>query len=306
MKIRHVIIAVMLAVVCVLFTGCSSYVSVYRTPVGNGMYTVSVDVYADKNDMDVLEKNGASLQSYLGLLVKTCSATDNGGQYSVVKDGAGNLYATLMVSAYSSDLINDDYSSAKTQGFFFNTHTIRFKNPLDTMKNAYKNGMDKKPDKGSADYLVWVLLNGEGALKSFTEYFGVDKSFADELVLNFLVKTRMLYESDSATVDYLLTQKYFKWTTTVEGADGYIEYRVMGINSWVWYLTAMILGLIVVLIVWLVARKRKEQPALRDDTELEKMRAMKNNIPPNARVVTPPPPKPSDGEIFSDGDGKDE
>lgn len=305
MKIRRILIAVMLAVVCLLFTGCSSYVSVYRNQLSDDAYTSSVDVFAAKSDIDVLESNGGSVKAYLNSLMNACEVNERGGEYAITEDGDGNLYVTFAISVDSSYIEDEDYSVTKTEGFFFHSYKLRFKNPLDKLKNAFKNGMDQKPAKGSDMYLVWVLLNGEGTLKSFTEYFGVDKSIADKLVLNFLLKTRMLYES-SAKTEYVLNQKYFKWTTTVESNDGYIEYTVKGANSWVWYAAAVVLGLIVLLVLWLIARKSKKTPKLCDNTELERMRAMSRNGAANARVSAPPPPKQPNKDVFEDGESEQE
>ena len=65
MKIKKIIILALCLIVCALFTGCSSSVSVYRTEVTDGMYTIGVDIYASKTDRVILEKNGASLKSYI-------------------------------------------------------------------------------------------------------------------------------------------------------------------------------------------------------------------------------------------------
>ncbi len=292
MKIKKIIVLALCLILCVLFTGCSSSVSVYRTEVTDGAYTIGVDIYASKMDRAVLEKNGANLKDYLYAIAEACEVNENGGSFALDEDANGNIYATLAISVDGTYVKNEDYSYKETTGFFFNTYTIRYKNPLDKFKNDYKNG--------SSDLvLMKVILEGKGNLKSFTEYFGVDKSIADDLVLNFLVKTRMLYEANVPT-EYVLTQKFFKWSTTVSGEDGYIEYSVKRINSWVWYTLAIIIGLALVFVLWLVSKKSKAQPVLDDQTELERMRVMSKNVPRNARIVTPPPPTPKDSEVFEE------
>ena len=303
MKIKKIIALALCILICALFTGCSSYVSVYRSEVLDDSYNIGVDVYADKDDIAVLESNGAKLKNYLNQLCEVCEVAEHGGRFSITEDGAGNLYATLTIATDSTYVDKDDITTVESKGFFFNSYTIKFKNPLDKFKNAYKNGL-AKPSKGSDMYLMWVILYGEGTLKSFTDYFDVEKSYADGLVLNFLLKTRMFYQSD-AKVELVLTQKYFKWSSTVAGEDGYIEYTVKRINSWVWYALAVVIGSILVLILWLVARKSKKVPQIDDQPEIERIRVMRKNVPPSARVVTPPPPRPTDTELF-DEDKTDE
>ncbi len=290
MKVKQIIVIALCLIVCALFTGCSSSISIYRTEVASGQYTIGVDIYASKEDRMVLESNGASLKNYLQTLSNVCEVTENGGMFSLTEDSDGNLYGTFSIAVDGSYVVNEDYSSQMDVGFFFNTYTIKFKNPLDKFKNDYKNG--------SSDLLLMeVILDGKGSLKSFAEYFGVDKSIADGLVLNFLVKTRMLYQSDAPT-ELVLTQKYFKWTTTVAGEDGYIEYSVKRINSWVWYALAVVIGIVLVLILWLASKKSKKQPALDDQSVIERLRIMRKNVPSNAKIVTPPPPTPSDEDVF--------
>ena len=298
MKIKKIIALALCLLICALFTGCSSYVSVYRSEVLEDSYNIGVDIYADKDDRAVLESNGARLKNYLNQLCEVCEVVEHGGAFSITEDKVGNLYATLTIATDFTYVDREDLTAVESKGFLFNTYTIKFKNPLDKFKNAYKNGVPK-PSKGSDMYLMWVILYGEGKLKSFTDYFDVEKSYADGLVLNFLLKTRMLYQSD-AQIELVLTQKYFKWTTTVGSEDGYIEYTVKRINSWVWYALAVVIGGVLVLILWLVARKSKKVPQIDDQTEIERIRVMRKNVPPTARVVTPPPPRPTDTELFDE------
>ncbi len=304
MKIRNIIVALIMAIVCLLFTGCSSYVSVYRTDVTGDTYTCAIDIFASKDDLAVLESKNRKMEEYLGLLANACNVAENGGVLEIIKDEEGNLYGSFVINVDASSISKDEYSVNKEEGFFFNTHTIRFKNPLDKFKDAYKNGISSKPAKSNHLYLIWVILHGEvGIVDSFSNYFGVEQSIANELALNFLIKTHMLYTSDAPT-EYVLTQKYFKWTTTVESADGYVEYTVKSVNSWAWYVLAIVIGYLVALVLWLIARKSKKQPQLVDNTELEKLRMLKNSVPPHAKVVTQNAPNPPDTEVF-DGEAED-
>ena len=300
MKTRKIIIVALCLLVCFL-TGCSSYVSVYTTQVSVDTYTVAVDVFASIDDLKKIENNGAKLENYLTALADECGVTDEGSTLSVDKDGNGNLYATFVLNVDESDIKRDEVTTKRTQGFLLDTYTIRFKNPLDRFKNAYNDGINEKPKKGTDLYLVWVILYGEGNLKSFSEYFSVDKSIASDLSLNFLLKTRMLYTSNAKT-EYVLTKKYFKWTTKVSASDGYIEYTVKSVNSWAWYVLAIALGVGVTVTLYLISKKSKKKPSLKDESVLERTRAMNKNVPKNARVEPPPPSKVSDSEIFDENE----
>ncbi len=304
-KIRAIILSVLLICVSVLFSGCSSYVSVYRTEVNDGTYTCSIDIYADHADVEILEKDSVgTFEGYINTLIEECGKNEYGIQSYAKKDKSGNYYITIAVTADSGFVKNEDRTVKTTKGLFFNSNVVRFKNPLDRFKNAYKNGLTEKPQKGTDMYFVWVLLNGTGSLKSFSEYFGVDESFADQLVLNFYLKTRMLSTS-SAPTEYLLAKRYFKWTTTVSTEDGYIEYTVQTVNSWVWYATAILIAGAVALVLFLVARKSKRMPALKDDSEIERLRVMRKTVPPNAKIVQPPQPIPEDERIFGEDTDKE-
>jgi hypothetical protein len=41
---------------------------------------------------------------------------------------------------------------------------------------------------------------------------------------------------------------------------------------------------------------------MKDESEIERIRAMMKDVPKNARMVVPPTPPPSDTELFDDGE----
>lgn len=294
MKIKR-IIAVLVVLACLLFTGCSSYVSVYTTKVTDDYYNCGVDLFVAKTDIDYLESNSdGSVENYLTLLISTCGVYDN---TTIVKDKDGNVYLSLITTTDS--VKREEYSTKIDRGLFFHKVEITFKNPLDELKNLYYNGIIEKPQKGTDTYLVYLILNGEENLKSFTDYFNVDKSIADDLTLNFLLKTRPFYTS-SAKEEYVLASKYFKWTSTMKNDGEYITYTRYAANSWPWFLLALILGGAVVGVLLIVAKKSKAQPSLVDTTEIERIRTMKKSVPPNARIVKTSTPIPDESKVFEE------
>lgn len=300
MKIKH-IIAVLVVLACLLFTGCSSSVSVYTTKVTDGYYNCGVDLFVAKTDIDYLESNseGRSVENYLSLLASTCGVYEN---TTIVKDKDGNVYLSLITTTDS--VKREEYSTKIERGLFFHKVEITFKNPLDELKKSYYNGISEKPQKGTDTYLVYLILNGEGNLQSFTDYFNVDKSIADDLTLNFLLKTRPFYSS-SAPQEYVLSSKYFKWTSTMKNDGEYIVYTRYVANAWPWFLLALIVGGAVVVVLLIITKKSKAQPSLVDTTEIERIRTMKKSVPANARIVKTPTPIPDEDKVFEDDNKTD-
>lgn len=302
MKIKRIVISLILALMCLVFTGCSSYISVYSTKVTNDYYNQGVDLFVSKQDAQMLETNSeGDVKTYLSLLASTCGVSDS---TNIVTDKDGNIYLSLSVQ--TSSVHREEVEKQVEKGFFLNKVHIRFKNPLDRLKKAYYEGISEKPGKGTDTYLVYVILNGEGALKSFADYFNVSSDIADDLTLNFLLKTRSFYSS-SAPIEYVLTSKFFKFSTTMKGEDGYITYTRYTANSWPWFVLAIIVGLVVVVVLLLITSKSKQEPILIDKTELERIRTMRKSVPRGAKIIEKQlVSKPGDDKIFTDEDSNEE
>ena len=308
MKIRRILALVLFALTCLLFTGCSSYVNVYTTQTLSDSYVCSIDVYVSSADARAIEGNsGKKVSTYLRRLVEVC-----GAEYisTLTVDESDNIYLNTTASVDAASLKRENYKTQVQEGLFFNKVTVSFDNPLNAYKDAYKNGLTTKPSKGSELYFVYVILYGDEGLADFSSYFGVDKSIADDLSLAFLLKTRTLYNSDS-DVEFLGMSKYFKWSTTVNEANGTVTYTRYSVNSLPWFVVAIIAGVAVVLIIFFATLKSKAKPLLVDRSEIERIRSMRKHIPSNAKIVTPPKPNPSDSQLFdeetdSNGEKKDE
>ena len=297
MKIKQVAIAFILALVCVFFTGCASYVNVYTTKNTSDYYTCAVDVYVDKTEASALEEHSeGSVKTYLSRLASVCGVADS---CSMDEDENG-IYFTFSAMVETSQLKREEYTTTVEKGLFFNKVQVSFKNPLDRFKDAYLNGVTEVPERGTDMYLVYVILNGEGNLSSFSDYFGVGREFAEDLSINFLVKTRTLYTSDAQT-EYVLATKYFKWSSTLSEDGGYITYTATSVNTWPWFLLAGILGVAVVVILLLIAKKSKKEAHLEDFTDLETKRMLKKILPPGAKIRQVKP-MPTDEKLFDEDD----
>ena len=303
-KLRALVLLPVL-MIAVLLMGCSGTVTVAKSEYSGSNYSYEISINIPKETVELLE-NGTggddgdnketvstadvvtrSVKEYMKQLSELCGVDIYEHDY---KNGAYSYKAQII--ADQELFANPPPSSEwkKQKGLFFNTYTVTMRNPFAEAFELYGKGKPTYQSKDSLDYIVYLISAGskDDCLLPFHEYFSVDKKIADGVVFEFLLQRRMLMQAD-ADIKIFNESDYFCFSSSVADTDGIVTYTFKSVNSYVWYITFILLGAIVATVLYLVARKRKTQPALNDETELEKKRlAFKKMRSQGGHGMTPP------------------
>lgn len=275
-KSKRIITLIAVCLTALLLTGCGATLSVY-------------DYYEDgvRYNMYELKMDTALVQS----MERTAATDDSGNKYTVEKYFARlfNDFGYSMVSATRTDeqytmryrkSVHDrnelessgtkvNFTTTHTENPFVRTYTAVSENPFNGVRENYDN---VQPLRSST--VLERIKNGAVAhdengetvvsLPALTDAFPHLKSMnPDGLLLNYVRYGSDRMESSGTKIKdengtaYLFS-RYF------DDADTKIQYKYKRAVPYGWYLVAIASGAIVLGIIMLITRTKKEKPTLLD------------------------------------------
>jgi len=162
-----------------------------------------------------------------------------------------------------SDDFLSGFESKVDRGLFFTDVKIKGKNPFDIIRSCEDGTLDKNYNDVSK--IFFTIKHGDGDFKPIQEYYPALSGFDLNKLELFFFKEGKTYMTQSnsdyeESVDY---KKFYAWETTygeiMAGQTKDVEYSYKVASSIGWYLIALLVGIVVVVVLWLVRRKSKER-----------------------------------------------
>ncbi len=257
------IVCLLLIIACALaLCGCGAEINYFYEQNGDD-YKYEYTIALDDDLVNELESNASlktptekwTLGSYFSIL-----AEGFGYDYGYGETETKKLYS-LSRTINETDLPDDDDEEDGTTvevipHFFTREYRYTAFHPLADAVGKFESG-----ERGEGT-IYEVIASGYGVLPALKTAFPLleGKDISD-LTLNFYWRTDELETNDGQKVK-VNGKTYLKWTAHCDEQTSKITYSYYGVNPLGWYVVIIALGVLAVVIVWLVARKRKKSGTL--------------------------------------------
>jgi len=306
------VLAVITAVLCALcVTACSSSVSVYYQTVNSTIYYVfAIDL--DEQDKTAIEVGSTySVDSYFEGLCKLFPDTmEFMGVYTPDRTETEKYLIQFALIAEPSEdgdsEPDENYSVKLDKGFIMNKAEITQSNPLSGYVAAYDD-----PSEGSLlDVIVNGVRDGENEVyPAITEAFPALKNMNREgLKLQFFMEQPKLLVSTDGDREIVDGVRFVKWQCILgEDIPETITYAYYYPNSVGWCVVLAVAAIVVVLILWLVARRKPDDSRLVDargvsERALERTVTGVKGMTESGKIVYTVPVDPKDIDPFEEKD----
>lgn len=280
MKKKIWLIAVAFGFVFAMFAAGNTGVDYYRQKYGALEY-VYVDVTISADDVGKMEKSNAesgassyTFKQYYDSFVKYASASPDLCSYEVRSNGDVSL-SVMFVDAYvSSSLIEENFRAETEKGFFRNKYTVSYDNPLSTLAGKlHKYASEDASSFTEAEKATWqymlaggVRANGalilDGITKIFPAILEVDLS---QIKSTYNFSAPKWYESGAPATTDKYGATFMTWTDEAET----LTYSYYVPNSVGWGITLGGAVILLMVILWLIFGRKKDQPDFADYRSME-------------------------------------
>lgn len=284
-KIKSVAIALILCFVACVFGGCSASIKTYTTEYtsNDNLYTVEVSLPKDVEEDIVNGQKGRSVQQYILALCQQCNLDATVEKY-VENNKVTYTVTFLAPTSFFFSTEENGYSVEKNEGFFFHTYTYKMQNPLKRVASSIANGAEKTK-LNTADYVGYVIANGQGSLLPIDEYFDLSSVSGEDIALYYMIQRRNLMQANAEGEIYNLND-YYGWSATLKHDGEMVVYSRKTPNAPVWYGLCIIIGVLVAGVITLATIKSKKKDRLCDKTVYEQKRlAYRKTRNAGARIV---------------------